>query len=229
MNANSPIGHNNPPDPIDTWLAEHADTLSEAESWLDGEAIETEGQMKSVDVLIKGMRTAGTSLGAYKKDATAPLHDIWKAEIARWKPTEDDVARIKNGLVDLVAPIKARIADEKKAAERAAYEAAREAERVARELAMKAEATDIESQREAAAALDAAQEANDAAKSASKGKVKGLRTVTHHEVVDMRALVNWIAKNDKDAMADFATEYARRHHSNIPDATVRTWTTKEPY
>ena len=41
--------HNGPPDPIDEALAPFGDTITEAEGWLDGTAVETEGQMKAVD------------------------------------------------------------------------------------------------------------------------------------------------------------------------------------
>ena len=56
-----------------------------------------------------------------------------------------------------------------------------------------------------------------------------MRTDPHHEIVEMRDLVNWIATNDKPAMAEFATEYARKKHAAIPDGIVLTWQTKEAF
>lgn len=229
MNDIMAIGHNNPPDPIDEWQAPYSDVISEAENWLDGDPIETEDHMKAVDALIKTLRTANTDLGKAKKSATAPLHDAWKEEVARWKPTEDDLKRIRDGLVALVAPIKQRIADEKAEAERQARKAARKAEEEARAKIRAAEETDLQAQREAAEAAQRAEEAQKAAKAASKDQVGGLRTVTKYEVTDMRALVNWIATNDKPAMAEFAGEYARRNHKSQNMAGVRTWTEKEAY
>lgn len=229
MNDLSPIGHNNPPDPIDIWQSEHDETLTEAGNWLDGDPIETEDQMKAVDALIKEMRTVGTSLAAHKKDATAPLHDVWKAEVARWKPTEEDVDRIRKGLVALVAPIKAKIAEEKEAAKHAAYAAARKAEQEAAALARAAEETDLDAQREAAAAQQAVIDAKKAAQAASKDTVKGLRTVQKYEVTDLRALVNWIAANDKAAMGAFAEAYAQKSHQTTAMDGVRSWSEKEAY
>jgi len=229
MNDLSPIGHNNPPDPIDQWQSEHDETLSEAANWLDGDPIETEDQMKAVDALIKAMRTVGTSLGAYKKEATAPLHDIWKTEAARWKPTEEDVDRIKKGLVALVAPVKAKIAEEKEAAKRAAYEAAQKAEQEAAALARTTQETDLDAHREAAAAQQAVIDAKKAAQAASRDTVKGVRTVQKHEVTDLRALVNWIATNDKGAMGAFAEAYAQRNHKDTAMDGVRSWSEKEAY
>jgi hypothetical protein len=93
MNQIAKIGDNNPPDPIDEALAPYADAIAEAENYLDGEPVQTEAQMQAVDALIKDIRSAKSDLAKAKKSATAPLHDIWKNEIARWKPTEDDVER----------------------------------------------------------------------------------------------------------------------------------------
>jgi hypothetical protein len=141
----------------------------------------------------------------------------------------DDADRIQAALVASVGPFKATLAAEKEAARRAAWQAAQDAERAAEELARAANASDLDAQRAADAARNAALDARKAASSAQKDTVKGLRTVTHHEVCDMRGLVNWIATNDKDAMAEFARAYAAKNHSNMPDAIVRTWTTKEAF
>jgi len=106
----APREHNNPPDPIDEALAPYGDVIEEAENWLDGSPVETEDQMKAVDALIKQMRSAKSDLAKAKKSATAPLHDAWKAEIARWKPTEDDVERRLKGLAAVVDPFKRKLA-----------------------------------------------------------------------------------------------------------------------
>lgn len=221
--------HNNPPDPIDEVIALHSDTIAEAENWLDGEPVADEGQLKAVDVLTKAVKAALKDANAAEKSAAAPLHDAWKAEKARWKPTLDDLARIRDGLVALAAPFKAKLAEEKRAAERAAWEAAEKARKDAEAMAAQANAADIEAQREAAAAAQAAIEAQQAASAASKDKVGGMRKVAKFEVTDMRALINWIAVNDKPAIAEFATEYARKNHKVAPLDGVDSWTEKEAF
>jgi len=229
MNDLSPIGHNNPPSPIETTIAPFSDAIEEAQNWLDGERVENEDQMNAVDAILKDVRSAGTALAAAQKEATAPLHDAWKAEIALWKPAADDLEVMKKGLAALVGDFKKKLAAEKEAARRAAWAESQRLEREAREASENADVANIDAQREAAAKMAEAQAAKQAASAAQKDTVKGLRTVTHHNVEDMRGLVNWIATNDKPAMAAFADEYARKNHSNIPDAIVRTWTTKEAY
>lgn len=222
-------GHNNPPDPIDEALAPFGDAISEAESWLDGEAVETESAMKAVDALISDVRKAKSALAKAKKSSTAPLHDAWKAEIARWKPTEDDIERRLKGLAAVVDPFKRKLAAEKEAAKRAAYEEAQRKEREAREAAANADAADYEAQVEADRKAQEAMDAKKAASAANKDTVKGLRTVAKHEITDMRELVNWIAKNDKPAMAAFAEDYARKHFKETPMDGVATWKEREAY
>jgi hypothetical protein len=46
-NPRAVIGGNSPPDPIDVALEPFADTLLEAENWLDGAIVENEGQLKA--------------------------------------------------------------------------------------------------------------------------------------------------------------------------------------
>jgi len=63
-----------------------------------------------------------------------------------------------------------------------------------------------------------------------KDTVKGLRTVTKYEVTDHRALLNWIAKNDRDAITDFINDWARKEHKARANADgLRVWTEKEAF
>jgi hypothetical protein len=225
----SDIGHNNPPDPIDEALAPYGDAISEAENWLDGTPVENEDQMNAVDAVIKEIRAAKTGLAKAKKSATAPLHDAWKAEIARWKPTEDDIERRLKGLAAVVDPFKRKLAAEKEAAKRKAYEEAREKERAAEEAARKANAADYEAATEAARLQSEAIEAKKAASAANKDTVKGLRTVTKYAIEDHRAALHWIAANDRDAVTAFIEEYVLRNHKVAQIAGVKVWTEKEAY
>lgn len=222
-------GHNNPPDPIDEALAPYADEISEAEAWLDGDPVENEDQMKAVDALIKAMRSAKSDLGKAKKSATAPLHDVWKAEIARWKPTEEDIDRRLKGLAATVDPFKRKLAAEKEAAKRAAYEEAQRKEREAREAAEKANAADYAAQVEADKLAQEALDAKKAASAANKDTVKGMRTVTKYDIEDHRAALHWIAQNDRDAVTAFIEEYVRRNHKTTAIDGVKVYQQKEAY
>ena len=223
------LGHNNPPDPLETVASQYDDIISEATNWTDGEPVTTEAQMLSVDALIKGFKTYRADLAKAGKERTEPLHRAWKAEVAAVKVYTDDADRIQAALVASVGQFKATLAAEKEAARRAAWQDAQDAERAAEELARAADVSNLDAQREADAARHAALKAKKAASAAQKDTVKGMRDVTHYQIQEMRALVNWIAANDKPAMAAFAEAYAAKNHKNIIDAIVRTWTTKEAF
>jgi len=222
--------HNNPPNPIDDALAPFGDTIIEAEGWLDGKPVETEGQMKAVDALIKEMKAAKKAVEGAEESAAKPIYDQWKAEKAKFAPTLTDLDRIVKGLVATVDAFKRKLAAEKETARKEAERLAWEETRKAQEAARLADVTDIEAQRAAAEAMEAAEAAQRAARDAAKDTVKGLRTVTKYEITDHRALLHWIAKNDKDAVYDFIEEWARKEHKACANADgLKVWTEKEAF
>lgn len=229
MNAPAPIGHNLP-DPIDEALVPFGGVISEAESWLDGQKVETEGQMKAADTLIKGVKAARKAVDDARDTATKPLHEAWKGEVARWKPTQDDLDRIVKGLVALVDDFKRKLTAEKEAARKAAEDEAWEKTRAAQEATRLADVSDIEATRAAALAIAEAEEAQRMAQAAAKDTVKGLRIVTKYEVTDHKALLHWIVKNDRDAVTAFIDEYARKEHKVIANAEgIRVWQEREAF
>lgn len=223
------IGHNNPPDPIDAALAPFGDCITEAENWLDGAKVENEGQMKAVDALTAEIKAALEAVKAGEESEAKPVYDDWKAIKARWKPTIDDLERIVKGLVGIGADFKKRLAEEKEAKRRAAWEAAKAAEREAARIAAAADVTNIEEQRRAAEAKQAAIDAEAAARDASRDTVKGLRKTWHYEIENHRTVLNWIAQNDRDALTAFIEEYVRRNHRDLVIEGVRVWQTKEAF
>lgn len=230
MNQIAQIGHNMPPDPIDEALAPFGDTISEAENWLDGQKVETEAQMKAADALLKGVKAARKAVDDAREVATKPLHDAWKGEVARWKPTQDDLDRLAKGLAALVNDFKVALAAQKESARKEAERLAFEESRKAAEAARQADASNIEATRAAAAAMDAAEAAQRAAMAAAKDTVKGLRTVTKYQITDHRALLNFIAKTARDDVTAFIEEWARKNHKQFTGADgLHVWTEKEAY
>ena len=228
MNAPAAIGHNAPPDPLDEALAPYGDYITEAEGWLDGEPVTEEAQMKAVDALLKQIKAASKDVTEAQKSEAMPLHDAWKAALDRYKPTLADLDRIKKGLIGIVDTFKRRIAAERAEAERKAREEAEAKARAAHQAAMKASETDLEAQRAAAQAQADAEAAQIAAVKAGRASkdVKGLKTVTKYEVTDHRALLHWIAKNDRDAITGFLDEYARVNHRTVNADGLRVWQEK---
>lgn len=223
--------HNNPPDPLDEALEPYGDYITEAEGWLDGEAVKDESAMKAVDALTRQIKAAKKDVTAAQKSEAAPLHDAWKAALARYKPTVDDLDRITKGLTALVDGFKRKLADEKRAAEKAAWEAAEKARREAEEQAAKASAANIEEQRAAEEAKRAAMEAQKAAQAARRdaASVKGLRKVTRYEITSHVDALHDIARHDKAAMTAFIEAYVAKNHKARAIAGVRVWEEREAF
>lgn len=229
QNPRAVLGGNNPPDPIDAICAAYEGARMESENWLDGTLVENEGQMEFVDALRKDMREFRISLEAGQKSATAPLYDVYKAEMARWKPVIEDVQRIEKGLVALNDGFKRKLAAEKAEIERKAQAEAAAARRAVEEAARNADAADLEAQRATAEAMRKADEAQKRAAAASKDTVKGMRQVTRYEIDNHRAALHDIATNDRDAITAFIEDYVRRNHKDRRIDGVRVWTDLEAY
>ena len=229
-NDRAVIGANNPPSPIEACVSAHDDVISEATNWCDGEPVTTEAQMNAVDVVLKAFKTYRSALEKAGKEQTAPLHTVWKAEVAAVKVYTDDADRLQAALVAVNGPFKTQLAKDKAEADRVAQAAAWEASRAARDAAAKANAGDIEQTRAAAAKIAEAEALQRAANASAKDKVLGMRTVTHHEVTDHRALLHWIAKYSRDDVTAFVNEWARKNHKPDPGADgLRVWQSQEPF
>lgn len=224
-----PRTHNNPPDPLDEALAPFADDLAEAENWLDGSPVETEAQMHVVDALTKAMKAAKKAVEAVEESCARPFYDQWKAEKARFAPTITDLDLRIKGLVATVAAFKKRVAEQKAEAERKARAEAEAKMRAAQEAARQAAASDYEAQRRAIEAEDAAKAAAKAAQVAAKDTVKGMRTVTRHQVTDHKALLNWIARNRRDDLTAFIDDWAQKNHRHVTADGLTVWQEKEAF
>lgn len=229
MNPRAVIGGNSPPDPIDTALEPFADTLEEVANWLDGATVENDGQLAATDALLKDLKAVRKAVDTARDDCTKPLHEIWKAEVARWKPTQDDLDRQVKCLVAAQSPYKAKLAAEKEAARlKAEAEAAAKAE-AARQAHMAANAASIEDQRKADDLLKEAEAAQKHAARAAKDTVKGMRTVQVFEIEDHKAALHWIARYDREALTDFIADYVRSNFKIRQIDGVKVQTNKEAF
>lgn len=228
-NARAVIGGNNPPDPIDLALEPYGDVLVEVGNWLDGAVVENEGQLKATDALLKDLKAARKAIDDARDEFTKPLHEAWKTEVARWKPTQDDLDRQVKCLIAAQAPYKERLAAEKEEARRQAVaEAAAKAE-AARQAHLTANAASIDEQRKADELMRDAEEAEKLAARAAKDTVKGMRTVQVYEIEDRKAALNWIARNDREALTAFIDEYVRRNFKARQIEGVKVETKKEAF
>lgn len=228
-NQIAPVGHNNPPDPIDLALEPYGDVLEEVSNWLDGATVENEGQLTATDKLLADLKAARKAIDTARDAETKPLHEAWKAEIARWKPTQDDLDRQVKCLVAAQAPFKAKLAAEKEAARVKAQQQADEKARIAREAHAAANAASIEEQRRADEAMREAEIAAHAASRAAKDTVKGMRTVQTYAIDSHKQALHWIINRDRDAVTAFIEDYVRRNFKVSPIDGVTVTTSKEAF
>lgn len=228
-NPRAIIGGNSPPDPIDVALEPYAAILEEVGNWLDGAAVENDGQLKATDDLLKELKAARKAVDVARDEYTKPLHEVWKAEVARWKPTQDDLDQQVKCLVAAQSPYKAKLAAEKEAARVAAQAEADAKAEAARKAHMAANAASIEEQRKAADMMREAEAAAKVAARASKDTVKGMRTVQVFKIESHKSALHWIATNDRDALTAFIEEYVRSNFKLRQIDGVTVTTTKEAY
>lgn len=232
MNAANPravVGGNNPPDPIDLALEPYGDVLEEVANWLDGATVENDGQLEATDALLKELKAARKALDTARDECTKPLHEAWKSEVARWKPSQDDLDRQVKCLVAAQAPYKAKLAAEKEAKRLKAEQEARDLAEAARKAHAAANAASIEEQRKADDLLKEAELAAITARSAAKDTVKGMRTVQVYEIESHKSALTWIVVNDREAVTGFIEDYVRRNFKTSPIDGVKVETRKEAF
>jgi hypothetical protein len=223
------IGDNAPPDPIDLALDPYGDILEEVANWLDGATVENDGQLAATDALLKELKAARKAVDDARDEYTRPLHEVWKAEVARWKPTQDDLDRQVKCLVAAQAPYKQKLLAEQEAAKAKAREEAERIAEEARKAHLAANAASIEEQRKADELLAAAEEAAKLAAKADKASVKGMRTVQVYVIESHKDALNWIARNDRDAVTVFIEDYVRRNFKTRAIEGVKVDTVKEAF
>ena len=228
-NPRAVIGGNAPPDPIDTALGPYGDILEEVANWLDGATVENGGQLTATDALLKELKSARKAVDEARDECTKPLHEAWKAEVARWKPTQDDLDRQVKCLVAAQAPYKAKLHAEQEAAKAKAREDAERIAQEARQAHLAANAASIEEQRKADELLAAADEAVKAVARADKASVKGMRTVQVYVIESHKEALNWIARNDREAVTAFIEDYVRRNFKGRTIEGVKVTTEKEAF
>src|SRR5690606_12567398 len=108
------------------------------------------------------------AVDAARDEVTKPLHEAWKAEVARWKPTQDDLDRQVKCVIAAQAPFKAKLLAEKEAAQRKAQEEAEAKAEAARQAHLAANPASVEEQRKADQMMADAEDAAKAARIAAK-------------------------------------------------------------
>lgn len=209
-------GHNNPP-AFDAYSMALDDAYTTARDFLDGQPIETQGQADAIGRIMGEVKRIKKDADAARADEKAPFDAGAKAVQTKWKPLLDRADTIlKAAQKPLTAFLQARAAEQAAAAQKAREEAARamqeavEASRAAEgsvEAVERAKSLEKEADK---AAKEAKRAGNAKAHVTGMDRAIGLRTYWTHEITDRRELLNWVAKNDPDALTAMLDEYARK-------------------
>lgn len=215
------MGGNNPP-PFDAFTMALDDAYSTAKDFLDGKAIETQGEADAVGRIVSEVKKLRKDADAQRAEEKRPHDEAAKAVQAKWKPLLDRAETIIEAAQRPLTTYLAKLAAQQAEAERLARA---EAERIAQEAIAAARAAESLDDVEKAKALEIdAQRAAKAANKAGKAQAHvegidraiGLRTYKVATVTDRRAALNWIAKHDADALTAFIEDYARRFAPTRP-------------
>lgn len=232
------MGDNRPPTPFEAISDKIQELYREAEMWLDGEPISTQGQADDLSNLKNMIREAEKEAEALRKEEVKPFDEGKKAVQDRYNPLIGKTTKIKGKTVlavemigDALKPWLAKLAAEQAERERIAREEAEAKRRAAEEAARKAQAeADSLAAREARErAIAEAEEAEKAAKKVERDKPKTgggigrsthLRTEYHPMLQNLEmALMHYLATRRGDVenfILGLAAADIRAGNHNIP-------------
>lgn len=232
MNEIAKIGHNRSPFDL---VSEAIETLHvEASNWLDGEAIETQGQADAVSKLLDEARKAKREADKARREEAKPFDDGKAAVQAKYKPLLTRADTIADACKRLLEPFLAAQERAKREAERKAREEAEAKSEAARKAYQEAQATDLAAREEAERLIEDAKAAERAAAQAAKdrGAAKGgsravtLRTYYTPEITDYREFGRYVWAHHQAEMREFLDELAkglaRGGPREIPGLTIHT-------
>lgn len=201
--------------PFDEVVLEIDTLYDEAANWADGTDIENDEQHEAAKAVYDALHEAGKKADKLRVEEKKPLDDAVKAIQDRFnpyiQPKKGKVDLGKSALNDVLTKWRKKVADEKVAK---AAEAARIAEQERQKAveAMRASSGDLEAREEADRQLETAKDAEAFAKRENKRATTGLglRPVWVTEMIDTRAAVAAMWKQNPQAFVDLAQELAEK-------------------
>jgi hypothetical protein len=241
-NERATIGGNNPPPPTPFDVVKNRiETLyGEAKLWIDGQAIETQGQADALTQLRNMMREAFDDAEEVRKAEKKPFDEMVAEIQARYAPLTGDTKKGKGMAPRAIEEINGALTPWLQKLEQELLEIAEiarkeaEAAALAAQAAIRASAGNLEARDNAEVLVRDAKEAEAAAKSVEKlkataggsyGRSSHLRIVNIAEVTDMREFARWCWANDTEELTAFLKERAQKLTDvairGIPGVTVR--------
>jgi cysteinyl-tRNA synthetase len=200
----APIGHNRTAVEL---FSDHVADLFALVSGSTAAEITSDEQEAVLDELLDQVRQAAKDANAKRVEEKRPHDEAAKAVQAQWKPVLDRCEAALDAIKDRLTPYRTAKQKAKDEAARVARELA--AQQLAEAQAKLAQSDDLEARFGAEAGLAAAAKLTVKANRIDRAAT-GLRTHWTHTVTDRRALLNYVAKNDPDALATALDEWARQ-------------------
>jgi hypothetical protein len=211
MNNIAEIGHNQPPEPIDPYLAMAAhigDLLEMAEGALHGQVIETPEQAAQIaelkDAIKKAEKDADKARDLEKRphlEAGREIDGKWKPLIERARLARKVASEAETPWLSAQQAIRDQIALEKRM----------EAQRLTGEALAaftNSSPTDLDARFEAEAKADMAKKATAIANKVDR-TASGLRSYTIATVDDHLAFLNWVKKHRPHELKEWLNQYAQ--------------------
>ncbi len=211
------IGGNGPP-AFEAISLALEDAHTEALNFLDGGAIENQGQADAIGRIVSEVKRLRKDADEKRAEEKRPHDEAGKAVQTKWKPVlerADDIGRAAQ------APLTAYLHRLEAEQREAARIARAEADRLAQEAiqAERAASGDLAATEAARALTKAASTAAKDANRAEKAKAHvtgaeraiGLRQSWVSVITDRRELLAHVMRHDPDALTEFLAEYARKH------------------
>jgi hypothetical protein len=223
----SDIGHNQPP-ALDAFSMALDDAYSTAKDFLDGSAIENQGQADAVGRIVSEVKRIKKDADAARAEEKRPHDDAAKAVQTKWKPLLDRADTIITAAQKPLTAYLTKLAAEQAEQERKAREEAASKAQAAIE-AQRASEDSVEAVEHAKALQDEADQAQKLASRAGKqkahvagmGRAIGLRSHKIAIVTDRRALMSHVWLNDEPAIDEFLGAYATAAlPSQLPGVTI---------
>ena len=168
--------------------------------------------------MLKQLNAAIKAGDSQRKALKKPHDDAGKAIQDDWNPGLNKGRAGAGALKGALSPYRTAKQEAKEKAAREAQEAADRLQQEAQE-AMIASKDDLEARFEAETKLEMAQKQVKAASKVDRAPT-GLRGRTVARVTDHKALLIWIANNDKEALDAFLEQYAQRAIPTKPDGVA---------
>lgn len=227
----SAIGHNNPP-PFVAHDANIGDLYDEAKHFLDGAAIENQGQAEAVANLLDRTRKAWKAADEQRKTEKRPHDDAAQAVQDQWSPLLAKAKRLEGVAKTVIGAWQQHLEAEQRAEAARLAQEAQAAQQAAREAAQTRTAR-LEDAEQAEAAIKAADALAKAAARADKakplvasgGRAITLRSYWEPELTDaLAALKHYMARQPDELKAwliDQARKDIRGGARDIPGFTIR--------